>query len=315
LLEARRRGSLRGYFLAGLVAAATALVRENALLFALAMIVFLAWRMRGTRRALAFAAGVALGIAPSALHNFSYDHEWIPITSQMGQNFYTGAHAGNDGGGYLVPDFVRRSPRFEEIDFAAEAQRRAGRTLTPGETSSFWMREALRDLAADPLRLPRLFVRKLDLLYRDREIPDDEDIRFFRNYAPVLRAPLPGFGLFGVLGIVGLAWALARRRAPGELVSFVGVYTVSVASFFVFSRYRLPLVAPFAVFAGFALRELFVAARNRDVRTLGVAGAAIVALSFVIARPVPGVESLANSYLSVGIAYEVQHRDVQCAPY
>ena len=57
--------------------------------------------------------------------------DWVLVTSQLGQNFYTGWHPGNPHGGYLVPDFVRRSPRFEEVDFAAEANRRAGRPLSP----------------------------------------------------------------------------------------------------------------------------------------------------------------------------------------
>jgi tetratricopeptide (TPR) repeat protein len=283
-------------------------VRENFALFVLAALAWIAWRSRreSVRPALGFAAGAALAILPATLHNVSYDGELIPITSQAGQNFYTGWHRGNPHGGYLVPDFVRRSPRFEETDFAREAERRKGRALTPGEVSRYWLREGLAACAADPWRTARLFGAKLALLYHRLEIPDDEDVRFFRRYAPLLRLPLPDFGVAGVLGLLGLAIAIAGRRAPPELVIFVLAYTVSVAAFFVFSRYRLPLVAPLAVFAGHALARAGEELARRRWRRLALGAAACVPLALAIHRPLDAGASFANSHLSVGIALEVK---------
>ena len=71
--------------------------------------------------------------------------------------------------------------------------------------------------------------------------------------SPAAVLPLPGFALFGALGMLGLAVALRRREAPAELAIFVLVYSLSVALFFVFSRYRLPLVGPLAIFAAYLL--------------------------------------------------------------
>jgi 4-amino-4-deoxy-L-arabinose transferase-like glycosyltransferase len=318
LVEARRRSSgespaqagvAGGWWLAaGILGAATALVRENFLLFVAAAVVWTAWRLRraGPRPALLLAAGAALGLLPSTIHNFAYDHEILPITSQAGQNLYTGVHAGNPHGGYLVPDYVRRSPRFEETDFAAEAERRTGRGMTPGEVSRYWLGRAIGELRGDPPRLPVLFARKLGLLYNDFEIPDDEDLRFFRRYAPVLRLPLPGFGVIAALGLAGMLAAAWRRAAPPELVLFVGTYSVSVALFFVFSRYRLPLVAPLAVFAGFALHEGWRAVRADRWRPLAVGAALVVLLAALLYRPLDVSYTFANSHLSMGIAYEVK---------
>jgi 4-amino-4-deoxy-L-arabinose transferase-like glycosyltransferase len=307
LTEGRRRESARWLLAAGVAAGLAALVRENFALFALAAVGWTAWRTRRAAPPLALAAGAALAILPATLHNLSYDGEVLPITSQAGQNFYTGIHPGNDSGGYLVPEWVRRSPRFEEADFAAEAERRAGRELTPGETSRYWLREGLAVAAADPLRFARLFVVKLGLLFHDHEIPDDEDLRYFRRWAPVLRLPLPGFGVFAVLGLIGMAVAIRRRAAPPELVLFVAVYSVSVALFFVFSRYRLPLVPPLAVFAGAALAEGVALLRAGRPRPVLLAALATVPLILLVYRPL-GVGTVANSHLSVGIAREIQGR-------
>ncbi|HMB69005.1 MAG TPA: glycosyltransferase family 39 protein, partial [bacterium] len=298
------------WFAAGLVGALAALVRENFLLFVAAAVLWTAWRFRavGPRPALALAAGAAIGLAPSATHNFSYDGELLPITSQAGQNLYTGVHAGNPHGGYLVPDYVRRSPRFEETDFAAEAERRTGRAMTPGEVSRYWLGQALAELRADPGRLPVLIVRKLGLLYNDFEIPDDEDLRFFRRYAPVLRLPLPGFGLIAALGLAGLAAAAWRRSAPPELVLFVVTYSLSVALFFVFSRYRLPLVAPLAVFAGSFVQVAWGAVRRDRWRPLAAGAALVVAFAAFLFRPLDVSYTFANSNLSMGMAHEVKGR-------
>lgn len=308
LLEARGADARarRWAVAAGLLGGMAALVRENFLLFVAAVVVG-----KFARRERAAAALVALGAAvallPSTVHNFAMSGELLPITSQAGQNFFTGVHPGNPYGGYLVPDFVRRSPRFEETDFAAEAERRAGRELTPGEVSRYWMRAGLRAVGASPVRFARLFVTKLGLLYHDHEIPDDEDIRFFRQWAPVLRLPLPGFGWIAVPGLVGLAMALARRRREAaELALFVVMYSVSVALFFVFSRYRLPLVAPLAVFAGHAIHAAVRALRRRDWRPLSAGVVCALFAAAIVFRPLDAPASLENSHLSAGIAYEVK---------
>lgn len=314
MVEARRRppaAAGRWWFAAGLAGAAAALVRENSLLFVAAAIALAALSARRRPVALALGAGAALGILPATVHNFLWDGELIPVTAQAGQNFYTGSHRGNPYGGYLVPDFVRRSPRFEETDFAAEAIRRAGRPLTPGQISRYWLGEGVRELAAEPGRFPALFVRKLGLLYHRFEIPDDEDVRFFRRWAPVLRLRLPSFGLFGVFGLAGLGLALARRKAPPDLVLFVVTYSVSVALFFVFSRYRLPLVGPLAVFAAWFLLEGLRAWRERLWRPLAIGAVACAGLLAIVYRPLDASASFANSYLSTGIAYEVQSRPAE----
>jgi len=245
--------------------------------------------------------------------------ELLPITSQAGQNFYTGIWPGNDHGGYLVPDFVRRSPRFEEIDFAAEARVRmaargdGGRTAsgpTPGRISRYWMGEGVRIAAADPGRAARLFLTKLGLLFHDFEIPDDEDIRFFRRFAPVMLLPLPGFGLIAVLGAAGAVVAVRRRTFPPELALFLAVYPVSVALFFVFSRYRLPLVAPLALLGGYAAVEAVAAWRAGRRRPVVLAALACLPLVALVYRPL-SAGTLANSYLSAGIGYEVAGRTAE----
>lgn len=309
LVEARASGRDRGEwaFLAGLLGGLASLVRENFLLFLAVAVGWTLWR-EGRGRAVALAAGIVLPLIPVVWHNSLYDGEFLPVTSQAGQNFYTGVHAGNPYGGYLVPDFVRRTPRYEESDFRTEAERRAGRRLTAGEVSRYWFSEGLGEIGRSPLRFVLVSARKVGLLFHDFEIPDDEDIRFARRWAPVLRMPLLGFGPIAVLGIVGLWVAARRRRGPPLVALFVVVYSLSVILFFVFSRYRLPLVVPLSVFAAFALHEAWLAARAHRFRSLAIGAAVTLVLGAIVYRPLNVAEGMENSHLSVGIALEVKGR-------
>lgn len=313
-------GSAALSLLAGFAGGLASLVRENFLLVALGFAIL--WFVRGRRRdATALLAGLGLACLPALAHNLLATGEPILLTSQAGQNFYIGNFSGNPSGGYHVPEFVRRNPRFEEADFRAEAERRAGRPLRAGEVSSFWFSAALRELAADPLRFPVLVLRKCGLLYNHFEIPDDEDLRFARLDAPVLRLPLFEFTIVGILGLLGVVVLALRRRLDPDVSVYLAVYTFSVACFFVFSRYRLPLVAPLSVFAAERLlvgwrhiRTWFVAQRVPTVsasvfRTLAEQLALAFPIAVLVLRPIDDGISRAESYLSRGIAYAATSRE------
>ena len=310
LAETRRRADpTRMFIAAGVAGGAASLVRENFLLVMVAFVVAVAWRERRGpwkgRAAAALLLGWVVAILPATIHNFAASQEIIPITSQAGQNFYTGNFEGNPHGGYLVPDFVRRNPRFEESDFAKEATRRLGWKLKPGEVSAYWLKEGLCEVQEEPLRFVRGMGTKLGLLLNNFEIPDDEDLRFFKRYAPILRLPLLTFAPVAIFGLVGLIVHAIRRTLPYEIAVFVGVYALSVALFFVFARYRLPLVAPLAVLAAERILALVRASRAQQWKVLGVHAAACAVVALLVLRPIDEGTTFANSHLSVGIAMEL----------
>ena len=67
------------------------------------------------------------------------------------------------------------------------------------------------------------------------ELPDNLDLYLYRESAPMLRLPLPGFGTVAPLGLLGALLALSRRGWPRALLLFVAVYCGSVVAFFVLS--------------------------------------------------------------------------------
>ena len=270
---------------AGVCLGLAILSRTNLLLVAPLLLAFLclhrdtsgARRRRALAMAALFAVGASLVLAPVLVRNRLVGGEWA-LTTSAGQNLYIGNNALNTTGGYGILPFVRPTPLYEEADFAAEAQRRAGRSLTPNQTSSFWVGEALRHILAEPAFAATVAVRKLVLALNDYELPDNQDMYFLAQESPVLRWPLPTFGWLFPLAILG--FVAARRRRESWLFAAVAlVFVGSIVLFFVQARFRMPLVPLLAVHGSSGLLWLWDLWGERRWRALGTAAGATSAVA------------------------------------
>ena len=295
LFEAVRRPTLLRGWRCGVVLGLAALLRGNVLLMAvvalalaLAPRVLLELRRERLHLAGALLAGLATVLIPVLLRNRLVGGDWVLTTAQAGANLYIGNHPGNTTGSYVVPAFVRPTPPFEQEDFARHAEQVEGRDLAPSEVSSFYVREVLRWVAADPAAFLHLQWTKLRALLNAYEIPDNWSLYLVERFSPVLRLPLLGYGLLAPLALVGAAVALARRRR-GDQVAYlllVGTYALSLVAFYLFSRYRYPmavLLPPLAV-AGVAETASLARAR-RPLPLIGVGLVLVAAGALAFARP------------------------------
>ena len=287
LVLASARG-LRARLATGFVLGLAALTRANVLVFAALgpVGVLLVPEERGGRvgsmprsvvAAALFLVGVAAALAPVAWRNHHVSGEWVLTTTQLGQNLYTGNNPENPYGAYGVVSFVRANPHFEEDDFRAAAEARAGRPLGANATSWFWARAALAHVATDPGFALRAFMRKAVLFWNDFEISDSQDQYLLERYARVLRLPLFGFGEVAAAAALGVVAAFRRRRAVRWLVGFVVVYWATLVAFFLFARYRVQVVPALLPLAALGVREAWERVRNGDRRRM--AGAAVVVLA------------------------------------
>jgi hypothetical protein len=250
-------------------------------------------RRRGLRLALSYLAGFFLVLTPVASVNtaVSNPREVLGTTWQLGPNFYIG-NGPEATGTYVAPRFVRAHPAYEAADYAVEAMRRAGRPLSPGQVSRFWLREGLRRWAGAPLASIRLLFRKLTLLTHRSEIPDNQDIEFVRIVAaPALGWGLVGFGIVFPLAVVGLARG-PRTGFWWFLSLATGLGLAATALFFVVGRYRVPWVPGLALLAAAGVVDLIHRARVGDWRglawRLGVLGMPAALVSWrPQADPVP----------------------------
>jgi tetratricopeptide (TPR) repeat protein len=131
-----------------------------------------------------------------------------------------------------------------------------------------------------------LLLRKVRSFWGAFEIPDSLDYSLYRETAPVLRLPIPGFGLLAPLALVGAALSVRRRGWLRLLLVFGAAYSASVILFFVFSRFRMVLAPALYVFAAHAVVELAqrwrAAARNGRLRAAAIRPTAALALALVV---------------------------------
>ena len=276
------------YIALGLTMGGLALTRENALVF---ILVILGWiiakglgaRDRGlaARRAALFLAGLAIVLVPVAVRNSYVGGGFFITTSQFGPNLYIGNNPDADGT-YQSLRFGRGSPEYERQDATELAERAVGSTLTPAQVSSYWTDKALAFMTSRPGAWLALMGRKTALLWNATEMVDTESQEAHAEWSLPLR--LGGFiGHFGILvplALFGVIVTWPMRSRLWILYAMTLAYAASVVLFYVFARYRYPLVPLLMLFAAAGLVELPAVIRSKHLAggawTLAAVTAAIV---------------------------------------
>lgn len=192
----------------------------------------------------------------SSSHNYLQDSDFVLICSNGGQSFYTGNHAENISGLYTSPRFSTANLKYEEENYRKEAERHLGIILCPSEVSNYWVRQGWQEIMADPRLSLKRFWRKVRWALGDRELTDTRTFNFYGDRLPVLRLPLWGFGGISLLGILGALWVF-RDRKYVMFWGFLLFYCSGISLFFVYGRYRLPLLAPMSILAAAGLARAY----------------------------------------------------------
>ncbi len=233
------------------------LTRENALVM-LPLLLAWAWQHGRGRAVLLVVAGTMGVLLPVALRNKLVGGEFHLTTSQMGPNFYIGNNSQADGTYRpLLPG--RGDAAYEQKDAVDLAERGLGRKLTPGEVSAFWMYKSLDFIRAEPWQWTKLMARKGFLVWNAKELGDTEEQSAYAAHSPLLRwlSAVLHFGVLCPLAVMGMVWMWPHRRRALWVVGAVALaYAVSVAAFYVFARYRLPLFPMVILLAGGGLAEV-----------------------------------------------------------
>ena len=213
-----------------------------------------------------FIVGLAIVLLPVAIRNYAVGGGFYLTTSQFGPNFFIGNNPNADGT-YASLRFGRGAPEYERQDATELAEHATGRTLTPSEVSSYWTERALDYITAHPAQWLALIARKVRLLVNATEMLDTESQESYAEYSWPLRF-LGWFGHFGMLvplALLGMILSWGDRKRLAILYAMTGAYAASVLMFYVFARYRLPLVPFFMLFAAAAVCQVAsYVARTRE---------------------------------------------------
>lgn len=273
-----------------------------------------------------FLAGLLLILLPVGLRNLFIGGEFTLTTAQFGPNFFIGNNPAADGTYGSVRTIIQET-QLEGSDARRLAERATGRALSSGEVSSYWFRQALDYIRAHPGAWLRLLATKWLLVWNAREIEDSDDFYIYQDYSSMLAflGWFNHFGLLAPLAALGVYLTRHRWRELWLLHLTMLALACSVAIFYVFGRYRFPLVPLLTLFAAAGLIEVGKYYKARGWAALGSATVVLVVTAGLVNWPwrgssgpgADGYNNLSNAYYKEGRvdkAVELAQKAIALAP-
>lgn len=304
----RPRMHLAGFL--GFTIGLLVLTRENSLVFvpALALTLLISPKLPFARRAgmlILFSIGLGAALLPVAARNLHVGGGFHLTTSQLGTNLYIGNNATTDGR-YQPLRPGRGDPRYERIDARELAEAGAGRSLTPSEVSQYWVGRALEYVRSNPVDWVALLGRKLLLAWNAAEVNDTEDLYTYADHSIFLRiiGSVFHFGILAPLAFIGVCATGSERRRLWPLYLLLISYMASLVIFYVFGRYRYPMVPFLALFAGAGLAEFPRIFLDGVRARAAVVGAGAVLVLVICNLPLLSKDGMrATTYRNLGTAF------------
>ena len=311
LVGAASRPHWRQWLCAGAILGLLGLSRENALVLAAVVpiwiVIYFSDQSVKNRAAWVgvFFAGLLLVLIPVGLRNLAVGGEFKLTTSQLGANFFIGNNPSADGT-YISVHKIIGEPQLEGSDARRLAERATGRKMTAGEVSDFWLQKSWTYIRTEPLNWVRLLSKKWLMVWNAREVEDSDDFYIYSQWSWLLTILgwITHFGVLAPLAALGI-WVSRRQwRGLWLLYAMILSLALSVAIFYVFGRYRFPLVPLLTLFAGAVVVELVKLFRSRGVESLAASVVVLVASALIVNWPLyaihgagpVGYNNLANAY-------------------
>jgi len=294
------------------------LVRGNMLLVSVAAALFLAIRREGKAAGLVL-AGTLLCIVPATIRNAIVARDFVLTTAQLGPNLYTGNNPENTTGRYRPPSFLKAgAPEYEESGFREEAERISGHPMKASQVDAFWRGRAVRYIFSNIGTFLGVTLKRGLMLTNAFEIPDNYNLPFMERFSVVLRLPLFTFGFFvAPLAAAGIYLSWTDRSKFAMLYVLLGAYVLSILFFFVFDRYRLPIVPILMVFGAHAVVK-FIQLREYQMRAVPKTAAIVFAVTLVLVNvPLPasigGYRDFRTAHLNLGTYYLTHDQPAEAA--
>jgi tetratricopeptide (TPR) repeat protein len=227
-------------------------------------------------------AGVLLGAAPAALHNFYIARDPVFLSAHSGVNFWIGNNPVATGYPKFPPGLHAGQVAMlqDSINAAEEA---AGRPLKRSEVSAYWSGKGRDWIAQHPLDFVKLLGVKIRNFWNAYQYDDLSIISTLREQAIVL--PGLGFGLVAALGIPGMLLASWKFRSARWLAVAVLLHMAALLTVFVTERYRLAAVPGLILFAAFGLWEFWRQLAQARYREAAIFGLLLFGATAFVSRP------------------------------
>ena len=193
-----------------------------------------------------FLLGLSFVLLPVAVRNRHVGGEFHLTTSQLGPNLYIGNNP--DASGFYEPlRFARGHSLYERSDATQIAEEATGRKMTPAEVSKYYTDQVMNFIRTQPRAWLQLMGRKFLLVWNAPEVMDYEDMYTYAEWSWILQGcRLFHFGGLLPLGVIGFISTWHQRNRLWFLYAMIASFLIALMMFYIFGRYRYPLV-PFLI--------------------------------------------------------------------
>jgi Tfp pilus assembly protein PilF len=210
--------------------------------------------------------GLLIPLALTSVHNYLSERNPSPLTTHGGINFYIGNHENADGT-WLAPEGFEASVSSINLEESKRiAEEKSETSLSPGQVSKFWTREAFMFIIHHPFQWFGLMGKKFLLFWSSFEIPLNFDYHFYSRFSWYLRIPFFNLIFIMPFAIVGLLLNLPHVKKYWLLYSIIGLGCLSIIMFFVSGRYRIPLMPFLILMAASGMVSIWNIIRQREKR-------------------------------------------------
>lgn len=258
--------------------------------------------------------GMVVAVLPWSLRNHAAYGSLSPLPHNGGIILHQIYNDRNPQAEIWVPPFVSYlHPSEIWRGYEAEANRRAGYSLSPPEVDRYWQQEALTFIDSHREQVLEDVLRKSLAWLSNAELANNRSDAQERMFSPVLALlPSPAAWLLA-MGLAGLVWlAREERRWPVVAVPIVLAW-LTMAVFFAESRFRFHATPMLAFCSGVWIDQVIRQARSVDKRpaALFVGLAAVIATTSLLlgsrTPPIPVQwDRIAWGYINMGKIPEAQ---------
>ena len=266
---------------AGIFAGIGVITKPNFLLFLPVGVVWLLFFRKtdfsfkkSLAHALLFLCAASLVIAPITVRNYVKMNDLILVTADAGKVFFHGnsktatAIVGADLSADSPYENSSSEPDYAHVLFRKTAQKVTGKALSPSQSAKFWVKITLKDILDDPLLYLKRELKKFVHFFTDYEVHYIASAH--KEYKRSLSYPFLRYGMIISLGLLGIVLSRKKWKDLFLIYGMISVYLVSCTIFLVQSRYRIPAIPYFSLFAGNAIYSLKGMVEEHKFKSVGI---------------------------------------------
>jgi len=299
----------RPLFLSGLTIGLMMITRGNTLIILLFLFIWMIGVLKnhGVKTIVAkisiYLLGISVILIPFATRNYIVSRQIVITSTCGGFNFYIGNNKTACG---LYSPLVdgNQTPFYEKKHMKLVAEQKLGRKLTYNQASDFWFSESIKWIINNKLDFIKLILTKIQIYFNHYEIPDAEDFYIYQNHSSMLRFCFITFAIIASLAIAGMIFGMRDPRKLSLLYFLFISNSISVVLFFIFSRFRVPVVPWLIIFAVHFVRQMYRAIKTRRFAAIGIGFLSFLIFYLFVNSEIEVLKGLSgSSYFALGDSY------------